>query len=106
MASLSLLAYCFSVNFAFGHVFSKDVVFVFCMNQKAGVGLEAAVAVSGLAMKNTRSPVGRRSGKKPHPIKPNQTVVFLPLIDSLLKDCLPLVLFEGEKTSFPGWDRS
>ena len=38
----------------------RNVVFAFCMNQKAGVGLEGAVAASGLAIKNTRSLVGRR----------------------------------------------
>ena len=38
----------------------RNVVFAFCMNQKAGVRLEGAVAASGLAIKNTRSLVGRR----------------------------------------------
>ena len=67
-------------NFVFGHVFWKDVVFAFCVNQKAGAGLEGAVAVSGLAIKNTRSLVGRRWSKKPHPIESHQIVVILALL--------------------------
>ena len=84
----------------------RDVVFVFCMNQKAGVGLEGAVAASGLAIKNTRccSQSADDQAKNPTQLNLDQIVVFLALIACPLKD-FTLKLFEI-KTSFLGWNRS